>query len=307
MANVVDSKMFQWKLAGPVCAHVREDVGKAATTWFNVTAHAKHTWVDLSTLTFSLIAIRIGTGRRHQIRTHITHIGHPTVLDAKYADAAVSEVEASSLACRLLRTKGLQVEAPALNSKRFKSVYPQHAGVDPASLNPALLEMIAGSSVAAFPPSLPPAPKGTSTSLSGRTDRLSMPAKRDGLWSRDGPCSKAVRRVDADGRDKDRCMVCGQFGHWSRECPNGGKNRCLVCGLMGHRAKDCPEGGDSCLFCGRIGHLQKECPLLHSGADAWKPQCFDFKVAGSCKFGKKCPFQHVYQVSERAPLGAAKA
>jgi len=278
MADVVDSKMFQWKQAGPVCAHVREDVGKAATTWFSAVAHARHTWADLSTLTFSLIAIRIGTGRRHQIRTHITHIGHPTVLDAKYADAAVWEPEAALLECKLLHRMGLQVGAPALHSRRFPSVYPQHAGLDPESLNPALMEMM-GRAVPTLPLAVP-AP-------------LSIPqAKRKDLWSRDGACSKAPRRVDSEGRDKDRCMVCGQFGHWSRECPNGGKGRCLVCGLMGHKARDCPEGGDTCLFCGKIGHVQKECPQLHPGADAWTPECYDYKTEGKCKFGKKCPFRH---------------
>ena len=33
---------------------------------------------------FSLVAIRIGSGRRHQIRAHTGHIGHPTVSDGRY-------------------------------------------------------------------------------------------------------------------------------------------------------------------------------------------------------------------------------
>jgi len=33
---------------------------------------------------FSLVAIRIVTGRRHQIRVHTAHIGHPTVTDGRY-------------------------------------------------------------------------------------------------------------------------------------------------------------------------------------------------------------------------------
>merc|ERR1712061_781089 len=35
--------------------------------------------------TFTLMAIQIVTGRRHQIRLHTSHIGHPTVCDGKYA------------------------------------------------------------------------------------------------------------------------------------------------------------------------------------------------------------------------------
>lgn len=33
---------------------------------------------------FSLVAIRIATGRRHQIRSHSLYVGHPTVCDGKY-------------------------------------------------------------------------------------------------------------------------------------------------------------------------------------------------------------------------------
>ena len=32
----------------------------------------------------SIVAIQICTGRRHQIRAHLKHIGHPTVADGKY-------------------------------------------------------------------------------------------------------------------------------------------------------------------------------------------------------------------------------
>lgn len=236
ITDVVKSKMFQWKQAGPVCAHVREDVGKAATTWFSALAHARHTWSDLCTLTFSLVAIRIGTGRRHQIRTHITHIGHPTVMDAKYADSSVWESEVPVLSKHLFRAKGVRASGPTLRSLRFDTTYPQHAGIDPISLNPALMEMMTGYAAPSLPASKP---AQLDASLPEIIDADAVRQKKlDGFWSREGPCSKAARRVDSEGRDKDRCMVCGQFGHWSRECPNGGKNRCLVCGLMGHRARD---------------------------------------------------------------------
>lgn len=286
-AKLVDSKMFQWKQAGPVCVQVSDEVGKLATTWLSAVGHARHTWAELSSLWFSVVAIRIGTGRRHQIRTHITHIGHPTVLDAKYADSSVTEPQSWKLERWLVQERHLGVPFPPLDSKRFRSVFPQHVGVEPETLNPALLQLLGSTQ------SIPAA--------GSRPGLMEMQLKQPktagspevhGPWSRDGPCSRSARRVDAEGRDRDRCMVCGEFGHWSRECPNGGKNRCLVCGKMGHRARNCPEGCDICSACGKVGHLDTECPQLHPGTDPWKPQCFDFKLTGNCRFGKQCPFTH---------------
>ncbi|CAE8586890.1 unnamed protein product [Polarella glacialis] len=59
------------------------DQGKPSLTRLKVTAHASHRATALS-----LVAVRIATGRRHQIRSHFSHVGHPTVCDGKYtADA----------------------------------------------------------------------------------------------------------------------------------------------------------------------------------------------------------------------------
>merc|ERR1712118_330695 len=51
--------------------------------------NAREQWV-------SLVAIRICTGRRHQIRAHAAHIGHPVVSDAKYA---LANAKADSIWC----------------------------------------------------------------------------------------------------------------------------------------------------------------------------------------------------------------
>merc|ERR1712193_392399 len=48
------------------------------------------------------------------------------------------------------------------------------------------------------------------------------------------------------GQPKDRCLMCGKFGHWIKDCPDGDK--CLLCGEAGHWAKDCWMGGDKCLL-----------------------------------------------------------
>ncbi|CAK9098870.1 unnamed protein product [Durusdinium trenchii] len=53
--------------------------GRPAVTWTRVQAHL---W--RAEQKFSLVALRISTGRRHQIRSHMAHMGHPVVCDAKY-------------------------------------------------------------------------------------------------------------------------------------------------------------------------------------------------------------------------------
>lgn len=42
--------------------------------------------VELGEWNYSLVAVVIRTGRTHQIRVHLKHIGHPTVTDGKYTD-----------------------------------------------------------------------------------------------------------------------------------------------------------------------------------------------------------------------------
>ncbi|CAE8621630.1 unnamed protein product [Polarella glacialis] len=59
------------------------DQGKPSLTRLKVTAHARHRATSLS-----LVAVRIATGRRHQIRSHFSHVGHPTVCDGKYSAEA---------------------------------------------------------------------------------------------------------------------------------------------------------------------------------------------------------------------------
>ncbi|CAE8588905.1 unnamed protein product [Polarella glacialis] len=62
---------------------VAGDQGKPSWTRLKVTAHARHRSTALS-----LVAVRIATGRKHQIRSHFSHVGHPTVCDGKYTAEA---------------------------------------------------------------------------------------------------------------------------------------------------------------------------------------------------------------------------
>lgn len=68
-------------------SYVSDVHGKPAKSWFRIPAHLI---VPPGCLlggfeACSAFIIRIRTGRRHQIRAHMLHLGHPTVVDAKYA------------------------------------------------------------------------------------------------------------------------------------------------------------------------------------------------------------------------------
>ncbi|CAJ1409706.1 unnamed protein product [Effrenium voratum] len=54
--------------------------GRPATSHLKISGHAR---APLGRAV-SMAAVRIGTGRRHQIRVHAAHVGHPTVSDARY-------------------------------------------------------------------------------------------------------------------------------------------------------------------------------------------------------------------------------
>merc|ERR1719353_1191788 len=46
--------------------------------------------VDACEDRFSLVALKLHTGRTHQIRVHMLAIGHPLVCDARYAESCLA-------------------------------------------------------------------------------------------------------------------------------------------------------------------------------------------------------------------------
>uniref|UniRef100_A0A7S1QWR1 Pseudouridine synthase RsuA/RluA-like domain-containing protein n=1 Tax=Alexandrium catenella TaxID=2925 RepID=A0A7S1QWR1_ALECA len=55
--------------------------GKPSLTWLKVLARVMH---PERAKAFSLVAVRIATGRKHQIRLHTSYVGHATVCDGRY-------------------------------------------------------------------------------------------------------------------------------------------------------------------------------------------------------------------------------
>jgi len=74
----INARVYHWNVEGNLASTICQK-GKPSKTYLKVLAHLSRQKRD-----FSLVAIRICTGRRHQIRAHTTHIGHPTVCDGKY-------------------------------------------------------------------------------------------------------------------------------------------------------------------------------------------------------------------------------
>jgi len=77
----IDAKVLHIHAEGYKESRVNEQ-GKPAKTYLTTLGH--YTLDGFEEEQLSIVVIQICTGRRHQIRTHLCHVGHPTVTDGKY-------------------------------------------------------------------------------------------------------------------------------------------------------------------------------------------------------------------------------
>ncbi|MCR5175963.1 MAG: RluA family pseudouridine synthase [Anaerovibrio sp.] len=92
--------------------------GKPATTHFKVLERFGE---------FTFIECRLETGRTHQIRVHMTHIGHPVVGDPKYGVSRNGKVKGNfSIKGQALHSKSLELTHPVTGKQMiFDSPLPE--------------------------------------------------------------------------------------------------------------------------------------------------------------------------------------
>jgi 23S rRNA pseudouridine955/2504/2580 synthase len=99
---------------------VRED-GKAAATKVRVLKEGR------DGAPFSLLELRLLTGRTHQIRVHLAHAGHPVLGDDKYGDFPLNhELQKRGVKRLFLHASSLSFSHPISGAAlAFKSTFPE--------------------------------------------------------------------------------------------------------------------------------------------------------------------------------------
>ncbi|CAJ1334406.1 unnamed protein product, partial [Effrenium voratum] len=69
--------------------------------------------LERSSLSFSLLLVQILTGRRHQIRSHLSFVGHPVVRDELYSSSATFNADLGLCTRNFLHRCSLEFEARA--------------------------------------------------------------------------------------------------------------------------------------------------------------------------------------------------
>lgn len=89
----IDAPIGPGEGAQAKCMVIRDDKdGKASNTFYKVLKRFKPQEADKG---FTLVQLEPHTGRQHQLRVHMQHIGHPLVCDDRYGDPRTLEITTS--------------------------------------------------------------------------------------------------------------------------------------------------------------------------------------------------------------------
>jgi 23S rRNA pseudouridine1911/1915/1917 synthase len=128
----IDARLGRSQANRTKIAVVRGEAGRSATTHYDV---VKVFPGERTTGDVSLVRLELETGRTHQIRVHLAHIGHPVLGDAVYGSGFKTRLAAlrpevgavaEELGRQALHAETLQFEHPATGKKfSFTSKLPQ--------------------------------------------------------------------------------------------------------------------------------------------------------------------------------------
>eukprot|EP00929_Paragymnodinium_shiwhaense_P076318 TRINITY_DN39214_c0_g1_i2.p1 TRINITY_DN39214_c0_g1~~TRINITY_DN39214_c0_g1_i2.p1 ORF type:complete len:438 (+),score=72.39 TRINITY_DN39214_c0_g1_i2:158-1471(+) len=108
--------------------------GRPTQTFFKVLGHFTRMGES-----FSLLAVKIRTGRLHQIRTHCAHMGHPTVTDYRYATPLTACCDGDWCCRNFLHRQRLAFQDGEKREQRITSRLPADLEFGMAQLTPKSL------------------------------------------------------------------------------------------------------------------------------------------------------------------------